>query len=40
MIVVSKTTGGVRTFIGGSLPEYYRGLDGDEDKAPIGDPSD
>jgi hypothetical protein len=35
MIVVSKATGEVRTFIGGSVPAYYR--ENDEDETPIGD---
>ena len=34
MIVVSKATGEVRTFIGGSVPHYYR--DNDEEETPIG----
>ena len=35
MIVASKATGEVRTFIGGSVPEYYR--ENDEEETPIGD---
>jgi hypothetical protein len=35
MIVVSKATGEVRTFIGGSVPAYHREVD--EDETPIGD---
>jgi hypothetical protein len=35
MIVVSKVTGAVRTFIGGSVPDYYR--ENAEEETPIGD---
>jgi hypothetical protein len=37
MIVVSKATGELRTFIGASVPEYHRERGVDEDWTPIGD---
>ena len=36
MIVVSKSTGVVRTFVGAMVPEYFRETD-DEPWSPIGD---
>ena len=39
MIVVSKSTGVVRTFVGAMVPEYFRETD-DEPWSPIGDVPD
>lgn len=39
MIVVSKATGAVRTFIGATVPDYFDEI-GDEDWTPIGDVPD
>ena len=39
MIVVSKATGAVRTFIGAEVPEYYDDI-GDKEGTPIGDVPD
>jgi len=36
MMVVSKSTGVVRTFVGAMVPEYFRETD-DEPRSPIGD---
>jgi hypothetical protein len=38
MIVVSKATGAVQTFIGAEIPAYYR--ENDETETPIGDVRD
>ena len=38
MIVVSKATGAVRTFIGASVPDYYR--ENNEEELAIGDVPD
>jgi hypothetical protein len=37
MIVVSKATGQVRTFVGAGVPSYYREREGDAGETPIGD---
>jgi hypothetical protein len=37
MIVVSKATGQVRTFIGAGVPQYYRERVTDTEETPIGD---